>query len=237
MSIDIANINSQFAGRDPGEFLAWAAGLPDTRIGLACSFSPEDIAIIHFIREADLDLQVFAIDTGRLHEETYECAENVRRRYDLPIHWYFPDQTAVEEMERSKGLYSFRESLENRHECCGIRKVEPLNRALATLDGWITGQRRDQSVTRTELALLEIDTGHGGILKLNPLAEWSEERVWSFVKDASLPYNRLHDRSFPSIGCAPCTRPVQEGEHPRTGRWWWEDPENKECGLHLAPPS
>ena len=131
-----------------------------------------------------------------------------------------------------RGLYSFRESLENRHECCHIRKVEPLGRALKGLGGWITGQRRDQSVTRTALAPLEIDAINGGILKINPLLEWNESQVWEYANSRNLPTNRLHKQGYPSIGCAPCTRPVAPGEHPRAGRWWWENPEHKECGLH-----
>ena len=172
------------------------------------------------------------MDTGRLNEETYEAAEAVRRKLGLRIEWHFPDREVVEELERGKGLYSFRGSLENRHECCGIRKVEPLTRALSGLAAWITGQRREHGVTRTDLSIVEIDEAHGGILKLNPLAEWTTEQVDRFLQDRDLPYNRLHDAGYPSIGCAPCTRAVRPGEDPRAGRWWWERPEHKECGLH-----
>jgi phosphoadenosine phosphosulfate reductase len=138
----------------------------------------------------------------------------------------------VEKLEREKGLFSFRESLENRHECCHIRKVEPLGRALQGLAGWITGLRREQSVTRTALAPVELDEANGGILKINPLLEWSEAQVWEYAETRRIPTNRLHKQGYPSIGCAPCTRPVAPGEHPRAGRWWWENPEHKECGLH-----
>jgi phosphoadenosine phosphosulfate reductase len=204
-------------------------------IGLACSFSIEDIVIAHMMKSLVDTPVIFAIDTGRLHEETYECAENMRLKLGLAIHWFFPDRDAVESLEHEKGLYSFRESLENRHECCGIRKVEPLNRALESLSGWITGQRSEQSITRNSLERIQLDQAHGGIIKINPLADWSEEKVWEYIRLHKLPYNRLHDQGFPSIGCSPCTRPIREGEHPRAGRWWWEDPENKECGLHLTP--
>ncbi len=206
-----------------------AAGGP---VSLACSFSVEDITIIDLAKEAGIDIGVFALDTGRLNEETYEAAEAVRERYGIAIDWYFPEREAVEKLEREKGLFSFRESLDNRHECCRIRKVEPLNRALDPLAGWITGLRREQSVTRTDLTPLEIDAPHGGIVKINPLIAWTEAEVWAYAEKRRIPVNRLHRQGYPSIGCAPCTRAIREGEHPRAGRWWWEDPENKECGLH-----
>ncbi|MBE0597218.1 MAG: phosphoadenylyl-sulfate reductase [Desulfuromonadales bacterium] len=204
----------------------------DGPVSLACSFSVEDVAIIDLAAEAKLPIGIFALDTGRLNEETYQCAEAVRERYRLPIDWYFPERQAVEALERQKGLFSFFESLENRHECCRIRKVEPLGRALTGLAGWVTGLRREQSVTRALLAPLELDQPHGGIVKINPLIDWSEARLWAYAEERRLPVNRLHRQGYPSIGCAPCTRAVKPGEHPRAGRWWWEDPEHKECGLH-----
>ena len=208
--------------------LAAAAG----PVKLACSFSVEDVVVIDLIRELNLPIGIFALDTGRLNEETYEVAEAVSERYGVPIDWYFPERAAVEKLEREKGLFSFRASLENRHECCRIRKVEPLGRALAGLAGWVTGMRREQSVTRAEIAPIEIDTAHGGILKINPLVSWTEAEVWAYAEKRRIPLNRLHKLGYPSIGCAPCTRAIKAGEHPRAGRWWWEDPENKECGLH-----
>ena len=206
-----------------------AAGGP---VSLACSFSVEDVVILDLARELGLQIGVFALDTGRLHEATYEVADAITERYNVTIEWYFPRSEAVEELLRNKGPYSFRESLENRHECCHIRKVEPLSRALKGLSGWITGLRREQSVTRTELAPIEVDELNGGILKINPLLEWSEAQVWEYAREKRVPVNRLHKEGYPSIGCAPCTRPVAPGEHPRSGRWWWENPEHKECGLH-----
>ncbi|MEZ4600675.1 MAG: phosphoadenylyl-sulfate reductase [Syntrophotaleaceae bacterium] len=201
-------------------------------MALASSFSVEDVVIIDILQRKRFEVSVFALDTGRLNEETYEVAEAVTARYGVVIDWYFPQREAVEKLEREKGLFSFRESLENRHECCRIRKIEPLGRALAGKGGWITGLRREQSVTRSDLKPIEIDQTHGGILKLNPLLEWSWEQVWAYASAHRLPVNRLHTQGYPSIGCAPCTRPVQPGEHPRSGRWWWENPEHKECGLH-----
>ncbi len=206
-----------------------AAGGP---VKLACSFSVEDMVIIDIASKAGLSIGIFALDTGRLNEETYEVADALTERYRLQIEWFFPRYEAVEELLRNKGPYSFRESLDNRHECCHVRKVEPLGRALKGLAGWITGLRREQSVTRTGLAPIEIDTTNSGILKINPLLEWTTEQVWEYATQHRVPTNRLHARGYPSIGCAPCTRPVAPGEHPRAGRWWWENPEQKECGLH-----
>lgn len=201
-------------------------------VALACSFSVEDVAVIDLLSQLAPTTRVFAIDTGRLNEETYETAESVSQRYNLAIDWYFPERSAVEQLERDKGLFSFRESLANRRECCGIRKVEPLRRALAGLSGWITGLRREQSVTRDALQAIEVDPVNGGLLKINPLLDWSEAQLWDYAKTRRLPVNCLHQQGYPSIGCAPCTRAVQPGEPSRAGRWWWEDPEHKECGLH-----
>lgn len=226
-------LRGRFRGASPEAVLAWALDAHHPHIALASSFSMEDIALIAMMTEIRPDARVFALDTGRLNEETYEVAEAVRAKLGIRIEWHFPDRAAAEELEREKGLYSFRESLENRHECCRIRKVEPLGRALSGLRAWITGQRRAQSVTRGDLSVVEIDRNHGGILKLNPLADWTSEQVASFIRERNLPYNRLHDAGYPSIGCAPCTRAVAPGEDPRAGRWWWERPEHKECGLHL----
>lgn len=216
----------------PQEILKAGLAAAQGPVKLACSFSVEDIVIIDMAKELGLPVGIFALDTGRLNEETYEVADAIVERYRLQIDWYFPRHEAVQQLEREKGLFSFRESLANRHECCHIRKVEPLGRALEGLAGWITGLRREQSVTRTTLAPIELDTVNGGILKLNPLLEWSEQQVWDYAKERRLPVNRLHSHGYPSIGCAPCTRPVAPGEHPRAGRWWWENPEQKECGLH-----
>ena len=223
---------ARFDEESPEAVLRWALSEFHPDIALASSFSMEDTVLIAMMAEIRSDARIFALDTGRLHEETYEAAEAVRRKLGVRIEWCFPERAAVEELERSKGLYSFRENLENRHECCRIRKVEPLSRALSGLRAWVTGQRREQAVTRRNLPVVEIDDGHGKILKLNPLAGWTEQEVKEYVRKRGLPVNRLHDMGYPSIGCAPCTRPVAPGEDPRAGRWWWERPEHKECGLH-----
>jgi phosphoadenosine phosphosulfate reductase len=216
----------------PEEILAAGMAAAEGRVSLACSFSMEDVVIIDIALKAGLTPGIFALDTGRLNEETYEAADAVASRYRLKIDWYFPDRERVERLERDKGLHSFYESLDNRHECCGIRKVEPLSRALAGLKGWITGMRREQGVTRQAIQPVERDAAHGGILKINPLADWTESQVVAYVAAHRLPVNRLYQQGYRSIGCAPCTRAVQPGEPVRAGRWWWEDPEQKECGLH-----
>lgn len=216
----------------PLEILRSGIEAADGPVSLACSFSLEDVAIIDIAHKAGIAIGVFAIDTGRLHEETYEVAEALTERYRLKIDWYFPKYEQVESMVRAKGMFSFRESLDNRHECCHIRKVEPLSRALKGLNGWITGMRQEQSVTRTELRAIGRDEVNGGILKINPLINWNEEQVLSYSRENNLPVNRLLTRGYRSIGCAPCTRAVQPGEDARAGRWWWENPEHKECGLH-----
>ena len=204
----------------------------DGPVKLACSFSLEDVAIIHLAKEAGLDIGVFALDTGRLNEETYEVADAIVQRFGISIDWYFPRHEAVETLEREKGLFSFRESLENRHDCCHIRKVEPLGRALKGLSGWVTGLRREHNITRLDLKAIELDELNGGILKLNPLLDWSEAQLNAYIEKHRLPKNRLLEKGYRSIGCAPCTRAVEPGEDARAGRWWWENPEHKECGLH-----
>jgi phosphoadenosine phosphosulfate reductase len=216
----------------PAEILRTGIEIAAGPVSLACSFSLEDVAIIDLAHKAGLQLGVFALDTGRLNEETYEVADALTERYRLKIDWYFPRHDEVERLEREKGLFFFRESLDNRHECCNIRKVEPLSRALKGLSGWVTGMRREQSPTRTDLKTIERDELHGGILKINPLIEWTEEQLLGYAAEQRLPQNRLYSQGYRSIGCAPCTRAVQPGENARAGRWWWEDPEHKECGLH-----
>jgi phosphoadenosine phosphosulfate reductase len=205
-------------------------------VALACSFSLEDVVALDLLLRVEPNAGVFALDTGRLPEATYEVAEAVSRRYGVAIRWFFPDTCAVETLEREHGLFSFRQSVEARRTCCHVRKVEPLGRALAGLAGWVTGLRREQSPTRSALAALETDAAHGGIVKINPLAQWSWDDVRAYARDHRLPAHPLHGEGYPSIGCAPCTRAVAPGESLRAGRWWWEDPEHKECGLHPGRP-
>ncbi|MBL0225936.1 MAG: phosphoadenylyl-sulfate reductase [Geobacteraceae bacterium] len=220
------------SGATPAEILRSGIEAAGGPVSLACSFSLEDVAVIDIAHKAGLPLRVFAIDTGRLNEETYEVAEALAERYRLKIDWYLPRHGDVENLERTEGLFSFRESLEKRLACCAIRKVEPLSRALTGLSGWVTGMRREQSITRSDLKAVEQDDMHGGIIKINPLIDWSEEQLLIYTEEHHLPKNRLYGMGYRSIGCAPCTRAVKPGEEGRAGRWWWENPENKECGLH-----
>ncbi len=214
------------------EILKWTADRYGVRAGLASSFGMEDVVLIDMISKLGGGLTVFTLDTGRLHEETYQTMDRVRSRYDIEIKTYFPQKDSVERLVREKGFFSFKETVENRKECCFIRKVEPLNRALSELDAWITGLRRDQNVTRTDIQKVEEDADHPPLLKINPIADWTQQRVEDYIKANKVPVNPLHAQQYPSIGCAPCTRPIEPGEDARAGRWWWENPEHKECGLH-----
>ena len=201
-------------------------------IALANSLGAEDMVLTDMIVRNELDIEVFSLDTGRLPAETYELMAEVQERYGLKLKVYYPNHESVELFVRNHGINAFYESVELRKACCHARKVEPLARALAGKRAWITGLRAQQSATRAALAVRDFDATHG-IEKLSPLADWSEKEVWAYIRLHEVPYNRLHDRFYPSIGCAPCTRPVALGEDIRAGRWWWEDPESKECGLHI----
>ena len=195
------------------------------------SFGPEGVVLTHLISRHAPAIRTVSLDTGRLPEETYAVAEALRRRYGVDIDWYYPDADALRAFTRQHGVNAFYDSVELRRRCCAIRKVEPLVRALAGQRAWITGRRRDQSQHRSALPEREWDEQRG-IFKFNPLAEWSEADVWAFIRAHDIPYNALHDRHFPSIGCAPCTRAVTVGEDARAGRWWWEQDGPRECGLH-----
>jgi phosphoadenosine phosphosulfate reductase len=234
---EIAQVAARLRGAAPDAILRWGLERYGRTMAIASSFSIEDCVVIDVAHKAarvtGAPLRVFALDTGRLPEETYQTAERVIAKYGVEIEWQLPERAAVEQLIQLKGLYSFRDSLDNRHECCGIRKVEPLGRMLGTLDAWVTGLRREQSVTRTQAAEVELDPGYGGMAKLNPIIAWSTAEVRAYADTNKVPIHPLHDRGYPSIGCAPCTRAVAPGEHPRAGRWWWENPENKECGLHV----
>jgi phosphoadenosine phosphosulfate reductase len=192
------------------------------------------VVVIDMLMKLDRSARVFTLDTGRLPYETYSLMEAIRERYGLAIDVYFPRADAVEAMVREQGVNLFYRSIENRKRCCTVRKVEPLGRALGGVEAWITGLRREQAVTRTQVRKVEVDPDHGGIVKVNPLADWTWAEVWEYIRAHDVPYNKLHDQGYPSIGCAPCTRAVAPGEDPRAGRWWWENPETKECGLHAA---
>jgi len=219
------------------EVLKWALGRFHPNIALASSFGVEDMVVLDMIRELNPEARVFSLDTQRLHTETYDLLHRAEQKYSLNVERMKPQEDAVEEMVREHGLNLFYDSVDKRKMCCGVRKVEPLKRVLSTLQAWITGLRRDQAATRTDVHKIEVDKAFGGIIKVNPIADWSSDQVWDYIRAHEVPYNLLHDRGFPSIGCEPCTRPVKPDEDPRAGRWWWEQTAGqKECGLHVADP-
>ncbi len=201
------------------------------KIVLASSFGAEDMVLVDMLMRVDRTGRIVTLDTGRLPQETYNVMDATRERYGAVIEVFFPQAEAVQAMVAERGLNLFYHSIENRKLCCGVRKMEPLRRALSGLDAWMTGLRREQSVTRTAVHKIEWDESNN-LVKVNPLVDWTHDDVWKYIRDNNVPYNALHDRGYPSIGCGPCTRAVQPGEHERAGRWWWEHPETKECGLH-----
>jgi phosophoadenylyl-sulfate reductase (thioredoxin)/thioredoxin-dependent adenylylsulfate APS reductase len=203
------------------------------RIALGTALGAEGQVLTHMIVNLHPKARIFVIDTGRLHEETYELMMRSMNHYGIRYEIYFPEASDVEEFERMNGPNPFYENAELRKKCCHVRKVKPLRRVLQTLDVWITGLRRSQSSTRSSIDKIEWDEVNG-LVKLNPLADWSENDLWRYIRENNIPYNKLHDRGYPSIGCAPCTRAVSPGEDIRAGRWWWEQPEHRECGLHLV---
>lgn len=239
MALEPATIPEQaaaWADRSPQEILELA--LREYGGDLAISFSgAEDVVLIDMAAKIGEPFGVFSLDTGRLHGETYQFIDRVSARYDVAIEVFFPQPTAVEKLVRDKGLFSFYK--DGHKECCGIRKVEPLMRALAPLKAWVTGQRKDQSPgTRAEIPVIQLDRTFGTpdrpLVKFNPLSHWTSKQVWAYIRERDVPYNPLHDRGFVSIGCEPCTRPVNPGQHEREGRWWWEEATRKECGLHAG---
>jgi phosphoadenosine phosphosulfate reductase len=199
----------------------------------ASSLAAEDMVLTDMILRAGLPIRIFTLETGRLHRETLDVLGRIKETYGYDVELYKPDTAAVNAYVSNHGLNAFYDSIDMRKECCRIRKVEPLNRALAGNAAWITGQRRAQSTTRAALDVQENDEAHS-MTKFNPLADWSEQDVWNYIRTNSVPYNQLHDKGYPSIGCEPCTRAIQPGEDVRAGRWWWENPETKECGLHVV---
>jgi phosphoadenosine phosphosulfate reductase len=205
-------------------------------VTFANSLGAEDMVLTDLIAKHQSDIGMFSLDTGRLPQETYDLMQTMRVRYSVPLHVYFPSSSLVENFVLKHGVNGFYDSVENRKACCHARKVEPLKRALAGKKAWITGMRREQAVTRGSLEVSALDLDHG-LQKFNPLLDWTNEEVWEYIKANDVPYNALHDQFYPSIGCAPCTRAITPGEDIRAGRWWWEDPQNKECGLHVGKTS
>ncbi|MFT5206805.1 MAG: phosphoadenosine phosphosulfate reductase [Candidatus Omnitrophota bacterium] len=229
---ELKKINTEVEGQSPDLVLKKAFELFGEDIALASSFGVEDNVLIHIAHQINPKFKVFTLDTARLPEETYVVMEAIRVKYNINIETYFPNQNSVEQLVREKGFYSFRDSVEARKECCFIRKVEPLNRALSAKKAWITGIRKDQIVTRSQMNAFEPDPKHAGLIKVNPLINWTETQVKDFAEQNQIPMNALFKQKYRSIGCAPCTRAVSDGEDERAGRWWWESPDKKECGLH-----
>lgn len=227
----IERYNEQFRNQHPSDILDYFLKKYKNKITFSSSMGLEDQVLTHMIAKQDKTTPVFTLDTGRLFPETYELIEKTNARYRINIRVMFPEQMEVENMVKEFGINLFYNSIENRKRCCHIRKILPLQRALKGNEIWITGLRKDQSVTRHDTDLCEWDEKNN-ILKLNPLINWSEKMVWDYIHEHNIPYNQLHDKGFPSIGCQPCTRAISEGEDIRAGRWWWENPDSKECGLH-----
>lgn len=228
---NIAQFNQQFAGKSPEFVLTYFLHAYSGRIALSSSLSIEDQMLTDLIANIAPATRIFTLDTGRLFPETYSLIERTRMKYPITLEVFFPDAAEVENMVRKNGINLFYESAELRKKCCQVRKIQPLKRAFQGLEVWICGLRREQSVTRQDMQLIEWDASNG-LIKLNPLIDYTEAQVWEYIKTNQVPYNKLHDRGFPSIGCQPCTRAIEPGEDVRAGRWWWENPEQKECGLH-----
>ena len=231
---DLETIKAGLAGQNPRDILKAALAHFDN---IAVSFSgAEDVALVDMAAKLKPGINVFCLDTGRLHPETYRFIEKVRGRYDIVLEVLMPPHQDLESLVKAKGLFSFYD--DGHAECCGIRKVAPLRRRLSTLDAWITGQRRDQNPTRLALDEMELDSSFSApgkpLYKFNPLANWTSAQVWDYIEVFDVPYNELHGKGYVSIGCEPCTRPVLPNQHERAGRWWWEDATKKECGLHAG---
>jgi len=232
---NIVDLDAQLATQSPQEIIRYALESFDN---IAISFSgAEDVVLIDMAAKIGKRFQVFSLDTGRLHAETYQFIETVRKHYNIDIDVVMPEASKVEQLVKAKGLFSFYE--DDHKECCGIRKIAPLRKQLLKVDAWITGQRRDQSPgTRADVPVIQDDKAFArpneSLTKFNPLANWTSKQVWDYIRENNVPYNALHDQGFVSIGCEPCTRPTGPGQHEREGRWWWEEATKKECGLHAV---
>lgn len=231
MQTDIDSINTLLKDATAEEVLEYFLKRHNKKVALSSSFGAEDQVLTDLMLNIDKNAHIFTLDTGRLHPENYDVMDATNLKYNIKVDVYFPQTQSVQELYQTQGINGHYESIEKRKNCCFIRKIEPLQRALADVEIWITGLRSEQSVTRTQMPLVEYDENFK-VIKVNPLIHWSEEDVWDYIKKHNVPYNKLHDQGFPSIGCAPCTRAIKDGEDVRSGRWWWENPEHKECGLH-----
>lgn len=228
---EIEAINKSYSNRTPEELLEFFIGRCKNKIALSSSLSMEDQVLTDMILKIDKNIKIFALDTGRLFPETYDLIHKTNARYKIKLQIFFPDKYEVEEMVNKKGINLFYESVENRKECCGIRKINPLSRAFKGLEAWICGLRHDQSEDRKTTQLVELDSANN-LIKINPIVNWSEQQLREYIKENRVPYNPLHDNGYPSIGCQPCTRAIMPGESNRAGRWSWENDDTKECGIH-----
>ncbi len=229
--VEIEKLNESFIGKSPEDVIQYAVTYFGNKIALSSSLGAEDQVLTDMIMKVNPDTRIFTLDTGRVFPEVYDLLSRTSKKYKKTIEVFFPDADDVETMVNQKGINLFYDSVENRKLCCQVRKIEPLKRAFHGLDAWICGLRAKQSVTRTEAQLFEWDENNG-LVKINPLVHWDEEMLWNYIKENNVPYNKMHDKGFPSIGCQPCTRAIMDGEDIRAGRWWWENPNTKECGLH-----
>ena len=230
----IRDAAARFEHASAVDLLTWALEQFHPRMAISAAGGVDGMVIVDMAWRINPEVRVFTLDTGRLPPETYTLFEEVRERYGINVEFEFPERGQVEEMVNQKGPNLMYRSVENRLACCEIRKVLPLKRKLATLDAWIAGLRRDQWKTRKSIAKVELDRDHGGIVKVNPVADWSSEDIWDYIRKNEVPYHELFDHGYTSIGCAPCTRAVEPGESERAGRWWWEGETDKECGIHCS---
>jgi phosphoadenosine phosphosulfate reductase len=232
--LEAGELAIEFDHQEPQDVLRWALERFGQRVGICTSLQAEGLAIVDMAWRINPGVRVFTIDTGRLPQETHELIEQVREKYGLTLDAYTPDSRQVEAMVQRHGVDLFYREVPLRLLCCQIRKVLPLRRVLSGFDAWVTGLRREQWATRSNIRKIELDHDHGGIVKINPLADWSKEEVWDYIRDHDVPTHPYYDRGYPSIGCGPCTRPIQPGEAPRAGRWGWEEGAPKECGMHCS---
>lgn len=233
---DLSAINKKLANKSAQEIIKYFIDEMGDKITFGTSLGAEDQVITALIAELGGNIPIFTLDTGRLFPETYDLIDRTNKKFNISIHPYFPNSKEVEEMVLKNGINLFYDSIDLRHHCCQIRKLNPLKRALEGREAWFTGLRKSQSITRTDMEIVEWDNNSEKI-KVNPLINWSEEDVWKYIKENKIPYSPLHDKGFPSIGCQPCTRAIMDGEDIRAGRWWWENPDTRECGLHSKDKS
>jgi phosphoadenosine phosphosulfate reductase len=227
----VKELNERLQGCSAQEILTYFIEEYEGKVALGSSMGAEDQVLTDMIAKIDKSTKIFTLDTGRVFPETYQTLDETNKKYGINVEVYFPNSEKVERMVNEKGINLFYESIENRKMCCDVRKIEPLRRAIKDVDVWVTGIRKEQSITRILTEVVEYDQFTGKI-KINPLLEWTEDDLWKYIKTYNVPFNKLHEKGFPSIGCQPCTRAIKEGEDVRAGRWWWETPEQKECGLH-----